>query len=191
MSNKNWLSLVAEFHDEWVTIVKRLGGGAYSEDLVQESYIKLHKYNCENKIICNGRVSKGYMFFVLRSVFLRYKRDNKGIFKIQIESFLFEGEDINAIDDVEKFSSIDNMEQEEAFGKICNMMDNEMENWHWYDRRIFEIYRDTNLSIRGIANETKISFVNIFHTLKRGKQLMRDKFSEDYEDYINGDYNKI
>ena len=42
-----------------------------------------------------------------------------------------------------------------------------------------------------MAKETGISFVNIFHTLKKGKQTMRDKFNEDYEDYINGDFNQI
>ncbi len=183
--------MVAEYHSEWLNIMQNLGGGSYSEDLVQKSYLKLHKYNCADKVIQNGKVSKGYMFFVLRSVFLRYKRDNKGIYKKQIESFLFEGNDVHEIEHIEKFTQVDTQEKELAFGKICSKMDSELDNWYWYDKRIFELYRDTSMSIRGIGKETKISFVNIFHTLKRGKQIMREKFSEDYEDYINGDYNKI
>ena len=56
---------------------------------------------------------------------------------------------------------------------------------------IFKIYRDSGLSIRGIAKETKISSVNIFHTLKKSKKAMRDLFGEDYEDYLNGEYDLI
>jgi hypothetical protein len=70
-------------------------------------------------------------------------------------------------------------------------MDNELDDLHWYDKRIFEIYRDTPLSIRGMAKETKISFVNIFHTLKKVKLIMKDKFQEDYEDYLFGDYDRL
>ena len=70
-------------------------------------------------------------------------------------------------------------------------MDNELNTWHWYDKSIYELYRDTDLSIRGMATETKISSVNIFHTLKKGKNIMRDKFKEDYEDFNNEDYNLI
>ena len=42
-----------------------------------------------------------------------------------------------------------------------------------------------------MAKETNISSVNIFHTLKKGKNIIRDKFEEDYEDYKNGDYDLI
>jgi hypothetical protein len=85
----------------------------------------------------------------------------------------------------------DDLSQEIAFGTLCDKMDKELDNLHWYDKRIFEIYRDTPLSIRGMAKETKISFVNIFHTLKKVKTIMKDKFKEDYEDYLSGDYDRI
>ena len=70
-------------------------------------------------------------------------------------------------------------------------MDNELDDWHWYDKSIYKLYRDTELSIRGMAKDTSISSVNIFHTLKKGKDKMREKFSEDYEDFKNEDYNLI
>ena len=42
-----------------------------------------------------------------------------------------------------------------------------------------------------MSKETKISTVNIFHTLKKGKRIINKKFSEDYLDYKNGDYDLI
>jgi len=70
-------------------------------------------------------------------------------------------------------------------------MDIEVNNWHWYDKKIYELYRDSDLTIRAMAKETNISTTNIFYTLKKGKQIMHDKFSEDYEDFKNGDYDLI
>ena len=68
----NWLNKVAKYHKEWVQIAKTLGAKDYAEDIVQESYIKLHVYSSEEKLFKNGIISKGYMYFVIRSVFLSY-----------------------------------------------------------------------------------------------------------------------
>ena len=160
----NWLNKVAKYHKEWVQIAKTLGAKDYAEDIVQESYIKLHVYSSEEKLFKNGIISKGYMYFVIRSVFLSYIISKNKINKIQ---------------------------KEEAFGRLCNKMDKELDSWYWYDKNIYELYRDTELSIRGMAKDTSISSVNIFHTLKKGKDKMREKFSEDYEDFKNEDYNLI
>ena len=59
------------------------------------------------------------------------------------------------------------------------------------NKKLFKLYRDTNLSIRGIAKETGISFVSIFHTLKKSKGKLKDMFGEDYLDYKNEDYERI
>jgi hypothetical protein len=47
------------------------------------------------------------------------------------------------------------------------------------------------MSIRKLAKETGISWVSIFNTLKKCKIDLRENFSEDYDDYINGDYERI
>ena len=52
-------------------------------------------------------------------------------------------------------------------------------------------YRDTNMSIRKIAAETKISWVSIFNTLKNAKNILKEKLKEDYEDYKNQDYERL
>jgi predicted DNA-binding protein YlxM (UPF0122 family) len=70
-------------------------------------------------------------------------------------------------------------------------MDSYIEDWHWYDQKLFKLYRDTDMSIRKIAAETGISWVSIFNTLKKCKKDLNDKFNEDYDDYLNGDYERI
>ena len=86
----NWITKIYKHHKEWVAMVVSLGGGMYSEDIVSEAYIKLNKYNCEDKIIRKGKVSKGYMYFVLRSIFINYIKAKNKIRTVQIEKFFKE-----------------------------------------------------------------------------------------------------
>ena len=200
----NWIIKVYRYHKEWVQIVTNLGGGSYSEDIVMEAYIKLDKYNCEHKVINNGKVSKGYMFFVLRSIFITYIKQSNKVRKINIDAVVklnyskeSSSYNCNIKELKEKFGEIhekgisEDIIREKAYGRICDKIDKELESWHWYDKKIFELYRDTPLSIRGLAKETDISFVNIFHTLKKGKNIINKKFAEDYQDFKNEDYDLI
>ena len=54
LKNTDFLKEVAKHHKEWIKTVTALGGGSYSEDIVQEMYIKLYKYADANKIIKEG-----------------------------------------------------------------------------------------------------------------------------------------
>jgi DNA-directed RNA polymerase specialized sigma24 family protein len=187
-----FLEALGKNHKEWVQLAKNLGAKDYAEDIVQESYIKILKHSKNKNVYSNGKYSKSYMYFTIRSVFIDYLRQKKKIHKIQIEAFYMDDGFIEIEDKfLEKFTSNNELEKEEAFWRLCEKMDNELNTWHWYDKSIYELYRDTDLSIRGMSKETKISFVNIFHTLKKGKNIMREKFKEDYEDFNNEDYNLI
>jgi hypothetical protein len=52
-----------------------------------------------------------------------------------------------------KFTATDEIKKEEAFWRLCEKMDNELDKWHWYDKSIYELYRDTDLSIRGLSSD--------------------------------------
>tara|TARA_R110001592_G_scaffold258294_2_gene522110 strand:- start:2200 stop:2814 length:615 start_codon:yes stop_codon:yes gene_type:complete len=203
----NLLKIVCKYHKEWIEIVERLGGGLYSEDIVQEAYIKIVKYNYGSKIVNKGKVSKGYMYFVLRSIFINYIKQANKVRKVNIDMlynisgktwFLDESNNnhntrnlINKTKEIQQDVVCEDIIRERAYGRICDKIDKELESWHWYDKKIFEVYRDTPLTIRGMAKETKISTVNIFHTLKKGKIIINKKFAEDYEDFKNEDYDLI
>lgn len=176
-----WLAKVAERHKEWIAIVKSFGEYDYAEDLVQECYLTIYKYADESKIIRDGVVSRGYMYFTLRSLYYQYYNSKRKVSKI-------------SLDDDEFTLQIPNdsqMDEQIAFHKICTMIDDHIESWRWYEKKLFTLYRDSDLSIRGIASETNISWVSIFNTLKNAKQEIKDKFKEDYLDYKNKDYDRI
>ena len=176
-----WLEKVAERHSEWIKIVNGFGEFNYAEDIVQECYLTLYKYANEDKIIRNGVVSRGYLYFTLRSLYFQYYNSKRKITKISID------------DDESTFqiSDYSEMDEQVAYNEICMLIDNHIENWRWYEKKLFILYRDSNLSIRGIAAETGISWVSIYHTLKDAKNEIKEIFNEDYLDYKNQDYERI
>jgi len=176
-----WLGKVAERHREWIAIVKSFGEYDYAEDLVQEMYLTIYKYADENKVIRNGVVSRGYVYFTLRSLYYQYYNSKKKITKVSLDDEEFT---IQIPNDSQK-------DEQVAFHKICTMIDDHIDGWRWYENKLFKLYRDSDLSIRGIAAETNISWVSIFNTLKNAKQEIKDKFQEDWEDFKNKDYDRI
>ena len=176
-----WLEVVAKQHDDWIKIVQSFGEYNYTEDIIQEMYIALFKYAKPDNIIKDGKVNRGYVYFTLRSIYYQYYNKKKKINKVSLD----DGEYIIQIPDDTDY------QEQEAFYKICRMIDQETETWHWYDRKLFKVYRDTDLSIRKIADKTGISWVSIFNTLKNCKQDLKEKFSEDWEDYKNEDYGRV
>jgi len=176
-----WLKIVAKQHTDWIKIVNSLGEYNYAEDIVQEMYFTLIKYASPEKIIKNGKVSRGYVFFTLRSLVYQYYNKKKRVTKISID------DDENHI----QIPYEDSIEENEAFHKICLMVDEVADEWHWYDKKMWKLYSQTDMSIRKLASETNISWVSIFNTLKNLKQELRQKLGEDYTDFKNKDYDRI
>jgi predicted DNA-binding protein YlxM (UPF0122 family) len=57
--------------------------------------------------------------------------------------------------------------------------------------KLFNLYRESNLSMREIAEETDISLTSIFNTLKNCKERLREAIGEDFQDYLNEDFELI
>lgn len=177
----SWLKAVASQHKEWIKIVNEFGVFDEAEDVVQDAYISLYKYSDPDKIIKNGKIIRGYMFFTLKS--LAYQRYNKNqrMQKVRLD-------DEN---NIMQLPSIDNVEENKAYHKICELVDDVAEDWHWYDKMLWKAYSMNQMSIRKLAKETRISWVSIFNTLKNLKTIIKEKVKEDYEDYKAGDWEWI
>jgi DNA-directed RNA polymerase specialized sigma24 family protein len=179
LSTNKWLEQVAQHHKEWVKIANIYKVDDYAEDIVQEVYIALFKYADAAKIIdAKGNVRKGYVFFTIKSLCFQYLNKRNKIDKIGIDTLF-------------NLSDNSNIEEHKAYNDICLMIDEEIDNWHWYDKKLFRLYRDTDMSMRDIAKETNISLISIFHSIKNYKEVLNNKFMKDYQDYINNDYNNI
>jgi len=173
-----WLNIVAKDHKEWVKVVESFGEDFFAEDIVQEAYLRIYKYCQPENIIKNGQVNKGFMYFTLRNLYLLHLRSNSRLEKIPLEQVVIKDEPSE-------------MEREEAYYKLLMKIQDEVDSWHWYDQKLFEVYKDTDLSIRDIAKETTISSSSIFNTLKNCKAKIKEAVGEEYEDYKNTDFELI
>ena len=167
------LNLLAAYHNEWILIVRSFGETNYPEDVVQEMYLKVDRLDLYNRFIENGEVHKPYVWFMLRTLYLDSIKT-----KLKTVS-------LGTGFDVENESD---MTFEQAYGDFLNLLDKEINQWYWYDKKLFELYKDTEFSLRDIEDETKISLTSIFSTIKRCKQKVKDALQEDWEDLKNNDY---
>jgi RNA polymerase sigma factor (sigma-70 family) len=173
-----WLNKVAKHHKEWVKIVNSFGEYFFAEDIVQETYIMLMKWSSEEKLFKDGNISKGYMYFALKNTFLQHINKKNKISFIPLE-------------DCFNLAEENNTEENEAYNDLLNNVDLECDSWHWYDKQLFELYKNTNKSLRQISAETNISVTSIFNTVKTCKKRIKNNIGEDYQDFINKDYELI
>jgi DNA-directed RNA polymerase specialized sigma24 family protein len=172
------LTKVSNHHKEWVKIVTTFGSDL-PEDVVQEMYLRLHKYGQKEKVLNeSGEVNLFYIWTLLRNCWHDSNKRNKIEF-ISIEN-LYNLQDIE-----------DTTDKHEAFNRIETLIEAESKTWHHYDKMLFDIYRNKTLSMRDIAQETNISLKSIFNTLKHCKKRIKENVGEDFEDYLNNDFELI
>ena len=157
------LEKLYKYHKQLIEYAKIFDKVNY-EDIVQETYIKLHLYSSEEKCFTNDKLNKGYIFIVIRSVYITQFYNKFTI-----------------VDFVDQAIETDFDEQYEVeWYKFRTKCEAEVNSWDMYDKKLFTIYRDSDLSMRKLAKETGISFVSIFHSLKGHKKKLRELFQEDY-----------
>ena len=179
-----WLDRVSKHHEEYIKYVRKMGATSHAEDIVQEMYLLLHKYNCEKKVIReNGNVNKSYIWRTLYNLFILYKRNSKKFTMVDIDEHQY------------LFNEELNEQKEQAYEKIITKVEahlNELdETGYPYNKELFKMYVNTGLSMRGISRETNISLRSIFYTLSKCKDELAEEIREDLEDYKNEEYERI
>ena len=183
------LELLSKNHSTWIAMGLSIGIPKHLvEDFVHELYLRFNKYIKDvKKIMYNEtEVNKFYVYVTLKNLWTDYSKA-KGKHKIirlddyEVTYEIVDGESENY-----------NYAKHSAEEKIINKIKSEVENWeHWYDRKLFKIYYETDISMRKLAKETNISVTSIFNSCKNYKEMIQSKFGEDCEDYLNGDFHLI
>lgn len=188
------LDKLAENHNRWLKMAYSMCNDSYvAHDLVQDMYIRIFTYvKDESKVIKDdGSINESYIYVTLRNVY--YKWFNR---KRKMEELEFCEWDIidNLIDEYICYTIEDDDEirqMEEAYDTMLSNIEGEVEDWHWYNKKLFRLYFLTDMTMRDLAAETKISLTSIYNSIKNYKDIMKDKFSEDIEDFFNKDYDYI
>lgn len=162
------LERVAQQHKDWVEMAS-IFDEDIAEDLVQEMYLTLHKYKVtEDKLYTKDKINRGYIFIIIRNIYFQIFNVKKRIKKEPL------------IDNCLEIKDDYNIEEELAWDTFRNDVEDEIDSWDWYDKKLFRLYRDNKISIRQLSAETGISFVSIFHSLKGCKNKIKDKFEKKY-----------
>ena len=169
----DWLKEISKDHKEYVSIAKKMGAGSFAEDVIQEMYLRLIDHANLQKLIKDGKCNKIYIYWTIRNTYLLHKEKQK----TQIENISLEYKDETM--------------KEECYGKLLKKINNEIDSWHWYDKMLFELYRDSGKSIRELSKLTRICVKSIWQTLKHCKARIKEAVGEDYEDFRNTDYERI
>ena len=182
------LEKLAENHDLWVNMVVGMGCQRdLAQDVVQEMYIRMHRLiKDEQKIMYNDEeVNKFFVYITLKNMFNTYmKVKNRQTFFEYEETDGFEIENKLHFEDVE-------FEFENAYDFLTSSILKEISKWHPYDAKLASIYFKTNLSLRDISKGTGISLTSIFNSIKNYRKILKEIFKEDYEDYLNNDFEQL
>jgi len=193
MNNKNQaLEMLAVYHVEYIKMARAIAGNNnevfnYAEDFVQEAYLRLARYDdlFDKVVTSKGKVSKGYMFFCLRSIIVNaIKKKSNLKYNYLGSQYDFE----------ETYNFVDTGLDQEKLGvealetKMYQILKEEAK---WFDYELFKTYLTSGKSFRTIAEESKIGIRTIYLSIKRSKMIIAEKLFEDYQDFVNGDYDLI
>ena len=84
----DWLSDASKSHKEYVRYVRHLnkmGFTSHAEDLVQEMYLRLHKYEHAIKFNKDGSVPKSYIYRILYNLFIDYTKSSSKFRFVQVD----------------------------------------------------------------------------------------------------------
>jgi len=183
-SQSKAISLLYKYHSEFVSaarsvLVKTSFPIHIAEDLVQDAYIKLSRQvDIYDKIVVDGEVKKGYMFFAVRSVVLDYVRDNR--------KQLSEVELIEELDKTEDVSDSE-LDYDEFNGSMMGFLRTQLnDDKDWFHLRVFEKYLDSGLTYEELADSIGIGTQTVYKSVKKCKDILQEGFYLDYKEFLNG-----
>ena len=181
---QEWLQKVAQKHEDWLGIAASFVGDNQSKDIVQDMYTNLERWADERIIKPDGEVNRCYIYLNIRTLCFIYFKEQKK--KVDLPE---DGPSLEYL--VSQGQEEYNEDKDIAWDLILKNTNVLIDSWKWYDKTLFNLYKNSKFSLRGLAKETDISWMSIHSTVKKCKDLIREEFQEDYEDYKNGDYHLI
>ena len=165
MDKNKVLTLLAEYHNKWLANVNALinDENIQAEDIVQDMYLKIHSSKDEiiNKAIVDSKPHIGYVNKILYTMYLKAQKE---------ESLKTELKDNHTVE--EKQPEINKFNIEKKIDEIVN-------SFYWFDRKLFNLYRKEFHTIRSLSKATKISHVVVHNTISKCKKKIKRKLKNE------------
>jgi len=186
MDQRRLIDRLAEKHYDWIRMSKSFGANSeQANELVQSMYVRLVKYvdaDSERIMYTKDEVNTYYVYVTLRNLYLSNTHSYKSDADLEDSSAF--GSKYSMYRDLD-------LEYEEAHKALFDKIDAVVNEWYWYDKKLWGIHFYDKVSMRGIASDTKISLSSIFNTLKNGKEKVRNEVSKEYEIYCKARDKKV
>ena len=186
------IDLLAQKNDDWIRMAKSFKiTDDQANEIVQEMYLRINDYVKDvNKIMYDDKqINTFYVYITLRNIYYsNFYNTGKNIKNRKVIYF----SDIVDKDDSSKLAKYMIEDPEEAENiidkkiKLDNLIDkieDEINSWYWYDKKMTKLYMNTKMSMRDISKETKISLSSIFNTLTNAKEKIRKVADKEYKNY--------
>lgn len=163
---------IVKYHSKWVGYARKIGCGSDSEDMVQEMYIKIIRFQPKD-ILKNGKVQDGYIYIILKNTYLDFiKKESENLSDFDITKL-----ENNRYTDNDEYTDLfsllrkDNSQftlhtDKEDYYDFFVWLQKEQETWKWSDKLLFDMFYQSEKSMRQIGRENNISFVAISRRLK-------------------------
>ena len=135
----------------------------YAEDIVQNMYVKIHKWNgkYDNSIMYNEtEINEYFIFKVLRNLFLDYHKTKKPVFSEFYDPSI---------------SDISNYISKYEYQQQLQLIKDEIKSWHLYDQKIYELIFLENKSMLELSKVTGIDYYSIYRSVKKIKKILISK----------------
>lgn len=186
------IDLLATKHDDWVRMAKSFKiTDDQANELVQEMYLRINNYVKDaKKIMYNDKeINTFYVYITLRNIYYsNFYNTGKNIKNRKVIYFseIIDKADSRAlgkymIENPEEIQN--NIDKKVKLDNLIDKIEEEINSWYWYDKKMTKLYMNTKMSMRDISKETKISLSSIFNTLTNAKEKIRKVADKEYKKY--------
>lgn len=165
------LDKLAERDADWLRMSQSFGLEEDSaRELVQEMYVHLYNKTTYDKIkYGDDDVNTFFVYVTLRNLY--YDKQRKKVIFSELPSSIEDEQDIR---------------NKKTLENLLSDLAETIDNMHWYDQKIFEIYYGDGETIRELSEGSRISSSSIFNTIKNVRKKIQKKHQAKYQAYKEG-----
>ena len=163
----NILHILVRDEKTWLNMAEEISSNSniLAKDLLHDFYIALHsKINNGkvkiNDILYNDSLNKAFIYKMMRNLFLDELRKDKD---------LLIDKDLKNIIEADNTSYVD----------IEKVVDDIVNEFYWFDRKLFNLYRKKFHSIRKLSAATNISHVVVWRTINNCIKEIKKKINDE------------
>jgi len=186
------IDLLAQKHNDWIRMAKSFKiTDDQANEIVQEMYLRVTDYVKDVKKIMydEKEINTFYVYITLRNIYYsNFYNTGKNIKNRKVIYFseIIDKADSRAlgkymIENPEEIYA--NIDRKKKLDVLVDKIEEEIETWYWYDKKMTKLYMNTKMSMRDISKETKISLSSIFNTLTNAKERIRQISEKEYRQY--------